>query len=411
MALQHPDNTTPGLRRSLSLPLITFYGLGTILGAGIYVLIGEVAAQAGMLTPLAFLLAATLAALSAFSYAELAARFPLSAGEAVYAYQAFGRRPLSLAIGLSLVAIGIASSATLVNGFVGYFQLFFTLPEPLLIVAFVLGLGLIAAWGISQAAWVAVVATWVEIGGLLLVLWVGWPHWGELPARAAEFVPGAQARIWWGVLAAAFIAFYAYIGFEDMVNVAEEVSEPRRNLPIAILLALVITTVLYLLIAVTAVLVVEPGELARSRAPLALVYERASGQSPLFIGLIGLAAVINGSLIQMIMASRILYGMARQGWLPAAFGRVHARTQTPLVATAGVVLLILCMALWLPLVTLAKATSFITLSVFAMVNLSLWVIKGRTPECAGAPNYPRILPLAGFIASLLFLFLQLFQEI
>ena len=407
LEVKRPDTGPVGLKRSLSLPLITFYGLGTILGAGIYVLIGEVAGNAGFYTPIAFLLASLLAAFSAFSYAELSARFPVSAGEAVYAYEAFGLRGLSLAIGLGLVAIGIVSTATLVNGFVGYFQLFFAVPDALIIVVFVIVLGLIAAWGISQAAWVAVVTTLIEIGGLLLVLWAGRNGLAEFPARAGEFIPGAGAGLWAGILAGSFLAFYAYIGFEDMANVVEEVKNPRRNLPAAILLALGIATLLYMLVSVTAVLVVNPADLAQSKAPLALVYETGSRQAPVFISLISLAAVINGSLIQIIMGTRILYGMSQQGWLSPWFARIHPKTQTPLRSTVLVTSVVLIMALWLPLVTLAKTTSFITLMVFAVINISLWTIKGRDPHPEGVPIYPRWLSLAGFVACLSFLILQL----
>ena len=397
------------LKRSLSLPMLTFYGLGTILGAGIYVLIGEVAGLAGLYTPLAFLLASVLAAFTAFSYAELSARYPVSAGEAVYVQRAFGRKEWSRLIGLSIVVIGMISSATLVKGFVGYLHVFVDVPGWLVIVSFTLFLGAVAAWGIQQAAWLALISTFMEIGGLLLVLWAGHDIWGELPARLPELWPPMESVAWMGIAAGAFVAFYAFIGFEDIVNVAEEVKQPRRNLPLAVLLALVIATLLYMAVALTAVLAVPAADLAGSSAPLALIYERSTGQDPVFISLISLSAVINGALIQIIMATRILYGMSRQQWLPQWLGRVHPVTRTPLLATVLVTLIILILALWLPLLTLAETTSFITLLVFAMVNLSLWRVKRREPPPEGIRVYPLWLPVVGALACMAFVLFKLYH--
>ena len=235
------------LKRSLSLPLITFYGLGTIIGAGIYVLIGEVAGRAGMYAPFAFLLAAVVAAFSAFAYAELSARYPLSAGEAIYVKEAFHRRWLTIATGWSVVLIGTVSAAALANGFIGYLRLFVRLPNWLAISLLVVGLGLLAAWGISQSVWVATIITLVELGGLLIVLFVARDGLAVLPQRWGELIPPPTADVWTGIALGGFLAFYAFIGFEDMVNVAEEVKNPRRNLPLAIILALCVSTLLYML--------------------------------------------------------------------------------------------------------------------------------------------------------------------
>jgi len=397
------------LKRAFTLPLLTFYGLGTILGAGIYVLIGEVAASAGIYTPLAFLLAAVLAAFSAFSYAELSARFPLSAGEAVYTQRAFGQTWLALTVGLMIVTIGLVSTATLVNGFVGYLQVFVQLPPWVIIVLLVFALSGLAMWGITESAWVATITTLVEMGGLLLVLWVGWPVAKLAPALQQLIHPSLDMVALVGVLGGAFVAFYAFIGFEDIVNVAEEVRDPSHTLPRAVLLALGIATLLYMLIALIAVSLLAPTELAASDAPLALVYQQATGRAPLFISLISLAAVINGALIQIVMASRVLYGMASQHWLPDWMASVNPYTRTPLHSTVLITLVILVLALWLPLLTLAKMTSLLTLLVFAIVNLSLWRIKRRDPRPVGIAVFPLWLPVAGFFCSLCFALFQLWQ--
>ena len=398
---------TSSLKRSLSLPLLTFYGIGSIVGAGIYVLVGKVAGMAGVYAPLAFLVASALAVFSAFSYAELSARYPLSAGEAVYVKHGLGARGLPGAVGVMLVAIGVVSGATLIHGFAGYLRVFVALPDWFVLAALTLVLGAIVAWGITQSALVAAAITIVEIGGLLVIVWVvpsqlGWERFVSM-----SWLPPADIGMWVGVLSAAFVAFYAYVGFEDIVNVAEEVRDAPRTLPRAVIIALVVTSTLYLLVAVASVAVIVPAELAASDAPLALVYERASGESPAFIALISLLSVVNGALIQIVMASRVLYGMGRQGWLPNWVARVHPRSRTPLAATAMVTTLILLFALWLPLVTLARLTSFVTLSVFALVNLSLWRIKRRDVGPAAAFNVPKWVPLVGFVVCTAFLIFQL----
>jgi len=397
------------LKRAFSLPLLTFYGLGTILGAGIYVLIGEVAASAGIYTPFAFLLAAVLAAFSGFSYAELSARYPLSAGEAVYTQRAFGKTWLALTVGLMIVGIGLVSTATLVNGFVGYLQVFVQLPSWLIIVLLVIALSGLAMWGITESAWAAAITTFVEMGGLLLVLWVGWPVAEMAPALHQLTHPSLNMVTLIGVLGGAFVAFYAFIGFEDIVNVAEEVRDPSHTLPRAILLSLGVATLLYMLIALVAVSLLAPKELAASDAPLALVYQQATGKAPVFISLISLAAVINGALIQIVMASRVLYGMASQNWLPDWLATVNPYTRTPLHSTVLITIVILILALWLPLLTLAKLTSLFTLLVFSLVNLSLWRIKQRDPRPVGITVFPVWLPIAGFICSLGFALFQLWQ--
>ena len=395
------------LRRSLSLPLITFYGLGTILGAGIYVLIGKIAGIAGIYSPFAFLLAAIVAFFTAFSYAELSARYPLSAGAALYVEKAFSKRCLSAILGWSVVLTGIVSAGTMVNGFVGYLNIFIQLPPWLSITVLVLGLGLLAAWGINESVITAAVITLIEVSGLILVLFMAGDSLSQLPERWRELVPPLSGSVWLSIALGAFLAFYAFIGFEDMVNVAEEVKDPSRNLPLSILLALSIATLLYMLIALVSVLALPLDLLAGSDAPLATIIEHQGKHSPAIISLISLFAVVNGALVQIIMASRLVYGMSKQGMAPGLFNDVNPRTRTPIRATILITLLILVLALWLPLVALAKATSFIILLVFTVVNLSLCRLKLRgepTPE--GVVNYPIVIPAVGFLLCLGLLVLQ-----
>jgi APA family basic amino acid/polyamine antiporter len=232
------------LKRSISLPLLSFYGIGTILGAGIYVLIGKVAGYAGLYTPWSFLVASILAGLSAFSYAELAARFPKSAGEAVYIQESFHRPPLSLLIGLMIVSVGTISSATLTHGLLGYLAHFVEWPDALVIVLAVAVLGGIVIWGIGESVLIASLMTVFEILGLVIIIWVAREGFTQLPAQMPHMLPAPASMAWSGILLGAFVAFYAFIGFEDMVNVAEEVIQPQKNLPRGIIIALLVTTVI-----------------------------------------------------------------------------------------------------------------------------------------------------------------------
>jgi basic amino acid/polyamine antiporter, APA family len=400
------EKQQPTLKRSLSLTLVIFYGLGNIIGAGIYVLLGEVVSYAGMFAPLSFLLASLLACLTAFSYAELVARYPVSAGEAVYVQQGIGLPALSRLVGLLIIMAGIVSAATIIRGFAGYLQVLVSLPDVLVMPLLVLLLGGLSVWGIAESVGVAAVITAIEIAGLLLIIQVAAPGLLQVQPEIADFRPLLQGGMWYGIFAGGFLAFYAFIGFEDMVNVAEEVRQPEVNLPRAILAALLLSTLLYIMVALVAVASVPVEILAGSQAPLAYLYQAVTGREPLLITLISLFAVVNGALIQIIMASRVCYGMGCKRWLPLIFSRVHAVTQTPVVATVSVSTAVLVMALYLPIETLAKSTSYFLLLVFCLVNLSLWRLKTRGEQPAGILCVPRWIPAAGFIASCAFVLLQ-----
>lgn len=389
----------PALKRALSLPLLIFYGLGTILGAGIYVLVGAVVDRAGSDAPLAFALAAALAAPTAFSYAELSSRMPASAGEAWYVRRAFGREWLAVVTGWAVVLIGTISAATMVSGFAGYLQVLVALPHTAATTLVVAMLAAIAAVGIRESVTVAAAITLVEIGGLLLVVGLGAAATGT--TRVTPALPPATLE---PILAAGFIAFYAFIGFEDMVTVAEEAHRPRRHLPIAIIATLAITTLLYLLVARAVVHAPHALAIAHSQAPLTeLVRQYRPSLVPL-ITIISMVAVINGALIQIVKGARVMYGMSSRGMGPALLGRVHAGTRTPLYATALCAAAIAACAALLPLVTLARTTSFLTLVVFCLVNLALLAVK-RASATEAAPYLvvPRAVPALGVLLSLAFL--------
>lgn len=385
------------LKKAATFPLLACYGIGTILGAGIYVLIGKVAAESGMQAPFAFILAAVIAAFTAYSYAELSSRYPKSGGEAVYVLHGFGSKPLSALVGWLIIFTGIVSAATMANGFVGYLDLFVHIPRQASITALVLTLGILAVWGISESLWIVAVITFVEVAGLVLVLFAAGDVLVELPGRYPELLPGSSLADWTGIALGGFLAFYAYIGFEDMVNIAEEVKEPKKNLPRAIFLALGISTIFYILLALVAILAVPLQELAASEAPLALILE-TRGYRPTLIGVISLFAVVNGALVQIIMASRVAYGMGMFGLANSWLAHVHEKTQTPVAATVLATLAVLVLALVFPLVTLAKLTSLIILMVFTLVNLSLVKIKKRKQVW---------IPLTGALFCVLLILLQI----
>ncbi len=214
----------PKLKRSLSTPLLTLFGLGNILGAGIYVLVGEVAGAAGIHAPLAFIFAMVIAALTASSYMELSSRFPKSAGSAVYAFQALKSRWLSLFVGLSMILAGITSAAALSQGFAGYLNAIVNVPSLPASIAILVFLTIIATMGIGESAKLAAAFTIIEAAGLIAIIWLGRSSLGN--TTVGEILSIQPHIGLGGILAGAFLAFYAFIGFEDMVNVAEEVKKP-----------------------------------------------------------------------------------------------------------------------------------------------------------------------------------------
>ena len=387
----------PALARSLTLWHATLYGLGVTIGAGIYVLIGAAAARAGMQAPLAFVVAAGLMALSGASFAELACRFPVAAGEAAYAREAFQSDRLATIVGLLVAAIAIVSSAAISIGSAGYLSLFVPLPDWLLVSAVVLSMGMVAVWGVKESVSFAGVMTLIEIGGLLVLVLAGILSDAPISARLPEMVaPQGGTIALSGLVSATLLAVFAFIGFEGLANVAEEVRDPTRNLPRAIFLTLGIATVLYFAVVWIALVAVGDRELAQSEAPLALVFERLTGASPHMMALIALVATLNGIIVQIIMSSRVLYGLAHQGNLPAALGRVGRRTRTPVMATAATTAVVLALALMAPLNDLAEATSRLTLLVFALVNTSLIRIKKRAGQMPpGFYQAPSWVPWAG----------------
>lgn len=301
------------LRRSLTTPLLTLYGLGVTVGAGIYVLVGTTAAVAEAYAPVSFLIAAIVVAFTAFSYAELSTRYPVSAGEAAYVEAGFKSGLMATLVGLAVALSGMVSAAAVAIGAASYLQGMIVAPHWLLTVVVVVLMGLIALWGITQSVIVAAIITLIEICGLIFVSIWGFGMSGSVGIDFIDMLPPLIGPHWMGIGAASLLAFFAFVGFEDMANVAEEVKDPVSTMPKAIVLTLAIATMLYLATTTAVLMAVPLSKLASSSAPLALVFEMAPLGLQKSFAIVAIVATVNGVLVQMIMASRVLYGLADRG--------------------------------------------------------------------------------------------------
>jgi len=393
----------PTLHRSLGFWALVFYGVGDILGAGIYALVGKVAGVAGAASWAAFGVALFVAGLTALSYAELGGRFPRSAGESFFAEQAFGRPGLAFVVGWVVLCSGVLSLATVSVAFGGYMSgLVPGLPPKAVVAGILLLLAALNFRGMRESSMTNIIATLVELSGLLIVIVAGALFLGRSADQSVAATLQASAAVsWTGIAQGAALGFFAFIGFEDMVNVAEEVKDPGRNMPRAILTALVLTGIVYLAVVIVATSVVAPEILGSSKAPLLLVVQHSTEAIPggLF-SLIALFAVANTGLLNFIMGSRLVYGMSRQGLLPEPLGRVHAARRTPHWAILAVLGAALVLALSGTLSYLAGTTSLLLLMVFFTVHVSLIVIKRRTDSSIRTFCAPTVVPFLGALSCI-----------
>jgi APA family basic amino acid/polyamine antiporter len=399
----------PALRRVLGTPMLVLYGLGVIIGAGIYVLVGTIVAAAGGGAPWSFVLAGVLAAMTGLSYAELAVRFPEAAGAAAYIKEAFGSDKLSRFTGLAVAAVVIVSTASIARGSAGYFQAFAPVPDAIIAGGLVVLFTGVACLGVRESVGIAAAMTMIEIGGLLLVIAAGLPALSTAPDRIGELSPGGAFGTWMGVATGGFLAFFAFIGFENLANMAEEARAAEHSLPRAILFSLVLSTLLYVVIAVVVILALPFEELTSSPAPLLAVAAQADWFSPEVFAGIALLAIANGVLLELIMLARLLYGMARRAWLPIGLAAVSRRLHTPVRATllGGAITFFLTIAL--PFISLVSVTSTITLLVFAGVNLALWRLHRSQPRTSGF-RVPRFIPPLAALANITLVVGQIFTS-
>ena len=262
------------------------------------------------------------------------------------------------------------------------------------------GLALVSAWGVLESVVLACVFTVIEVSGLVLVVAAAWR--ADLPIGSSLFAfPDFSFAPWIGIGFASLLAFFAFTGFEDLTNMAEETQAPERNVPIAMAITLVVTTVLYAAVAATAVTALPVERLAASPAPLSLLFQEVAGISPAAISAIAIVATLNTIIAQMTMAIRVVYGMADQGDLPRVFAQVDRRTSTPLLATAAIAVLAAGLALVAPFEELAEATSLATLFVFALVNLALIKIRlGKAKPAPAVLTVPLIVPVLGLLTCI-----------
>lgn len=394
------------LKRVISLPMLILYGVGNMVGAGFYALLGKVVGISGFQAPLAFLISGFIAFLTAFSFSEFCSRYPVCSGPSRYVKEAFGSQSISCLVGYLVIATGVISAATIFTAFNQFLQEIVTIPSELVITSVVFVLTAVAIRGIKESVFFSGVITVITIWGLLYVLFCTFGNVMQSPEQVNKIFSCSGFNQLQSISSGVFLCFYAFIGFEDLVCNAEEINDVEKNIPRGILLSLTITLIFYFLVSVSAVISVEPDVLAVSPAPLALLVE-GNSIGPVFIILVGLIAGINGALTQIIMASRMLYGMALEGNVMEMFGVVHPVTQTPMRATLVVSAVVLSLSLFVPLVTLAQFTSFIILLVFAAVNLALcWLKKNKPLPVVQGPCYPIFIPFIGFLCCFMLLILQ-----
>jgi basic amino acid/polyamine antiporter, APA family len=411
-------DTGPGLRRSVTLVQAVMYGIGLILGAGIYVLIGDVAAISGNAMWLSFLLAAAMASFTGLSYAELSSVFPKSAAEYVYVKESFGNNFLALIIGCLTIFVAITSAATVAIGFSGYLAVLLPQYPPILYaIGLVLALSFLNYYGIRESVWVNSIFTIVEVSGMLIIIAVGLSfgsftetNYFEMPSASYA----SDSAIISTILASTVLVFFAYYGFENISNISEETKNSTKTIPRAILISILVTTIIYVLVALSTVALVGWEELSNSNAPLALAASKALGINGIIIlTVIALFATTNTVLMMLISGSRIIFGIAKyDDAIPNTLAQVHASRKTPWLAT------IFTMAFTVSTIILysgrladVAAISVFSISVvFAMVNLSVIYLRLRQPSLQRPFMSPfrvkklPILAVVGFVMTVIIMF-------
>ena len=393
------------LARNMGLFSLVVYGVGDMVGSGIYGTIGKAAGEMGNAVWLAFAVSMVAAMLTGLSYACIASRYPRAGGAAYVTHHAFGISFLSYAVGLAVTASGLTSMAASTNVFSKTLAGVAGFGSVWLWIALFLGfMTFVNFWGIRQSMWVNLLCTVIEVGGLLFIIAVGMRFWGSInyleTPRATPTSTGLGPVM---LMSGAVLTFFSFVGFEDMLNVAEEVKEPQRTMPWGMVIALCIAAVLYIGVAVTAVSTADWRVLKDVSAPLSAITDRAAPWLPAWVyKFITMFAVANTVLINYIMGSRLLYGMARQRLLPAALQRVHPTRRTPHIAI-GVLLVVVTVLLAVAgeggVQVLGAATGLLLLICFIAVNCALVALKFRPGERKGSFEVPVLVPILGIIIN------------
>ena len=385
------------LKRRMGLFQLTMYGTGLILGAGIYVLIGEAAGFAGDSLWMAFALGSVVALFAGFSYAELTSIFPKAAAEYVFVKNAFKNNFFAFVIGWLTAVTSIITAATVALGFGGYFAEFFDIPIIISAIGLLVILSIVNFAGIRESAWTNTIFTIIEAAGLILIIVIGFTIANPEPVNYVESPSGFT-----GIAIAFVLIFFAFIGFEDMANVAEEVKKPKKTLPRAIILSVVIAGILYVLVSLAVVRVVNWEELANSAAPMAFVAERGLGsEAHILLSSIALFAITNTVLITLVAGSRIFYGMAKEKVFPSILGKIHFKTKTPWIAVVVIMITSIAFTFVGDIVIVANITVFAIVITFAAINLAVIVLRYTEPDIERKFKVPinigkfPILPLFG----------------
>jgi APA family basic amino acid/polyamine antiporter len=401
------SSTGPKLKQTLGFWQVTLYGLGSMLGAGIYGLIGKAAGTLGNAVWLAFAAAMVAALLTGLSYACVGSRHPRAGGAAFVSHQAFKKAWLAYVVGIAVMMSGLTSMATgsqvMAETMIKEFK--WSVDAKLVAVGIVFLIGCVIYRGIRESMWVNILCTVIEASGLLFIIAVGVKFWGsvnylEVPPAA----PGAENVVALIILQGAVLTFYSFIGFEDLLNVSEEVKDAPRNLPRGLIAAMIASTLIYMAVAITAVSVVPWKDLAASPTPLMDVAQIATGNAGIkhTYFFITIFAVGNTALLNYIMGSRLLYGMSNQGLMPRILGKVHPTRHTPHVAVFILFFIVMSLILIGGVKQLAEATVLLLLVVFTIVNASLVILKCRPDEPKGQFEVPVIVPLLGaFVCAIL----------
>lgn len=394
-----------GLHRELGLAEVTLTGVGIILGAGIYALLGEAAGLAGNAVWAAFALSAVMASCTGLSYAELASMFPKASAEYAYVSQGFGGRA-GFVIGWLILLSGVLSAATVALGFGGYFGEATSLPVIPMAILLIVGLSLLSIRGIRETALSAIAMTMIEVGGIVTIVLIGLPHLGKVDYLEAPLgLPG--------VFQGAALVFFAYMGFEEMVKLAEETKDPEHTIPKAVVIALAIVVVLYILVTLSAVSLMGWEGLAGSQAPFAEIAGAALGARAFTVlTVVALFATANTTLLLIVAASRLAYGMAAAGSLPSTLRTIHPRFGTPWIAVAGVGAFTAAFTLAGEIAFVANLTNLALFLTFVLINATVIVLRIRMPETSRPFKVPLsfgsvpIIPAFGVLFSL-FLLAQL----
>jgi len=385
------------LKRRMGLFQLTMYGVGLILGAGIYVLIGEAAGFAGDSVWMAFALGSIVALFAGFSYAELTSIFPKAAAEYVFVKNAFKNNFFAFVIGWLTAITSIITAATVALGFGGYFAEFLDVPIIISAIGLLVILSIVNFVGIRESAWTNTIFTIIEAAGLILIIIIGFTISNPEPVNYTESPSGFT-----GIAIAFVLIFFAFIGFEDMANVAEEVKKPKKTLPRAIILSVVISGIIYILVSLAVVRVVPWEELATSAAPMAFVAERGLGsEAHILLSSIALFAITNTVLITLVAGSRIFYGMAREKVFPSILEKIHFKTKTPWIAVVVIMITSIAFTFIGDIVIVANITVFAIVITFAAINLAVIVLRYTEPDIERKFKVPinigkfPILPLFG----------------